>query len=265
VPADVGSFIVQVPAASATDKATVPEVVPLRLTIPVEDDAVPTVILVPNVGAVEKTSDPDPVSSVTADARFALDGVARNVATPVPRPLTPVLIGSPVALVRLTDVGVPRAGLTRVGLVANTNEPLPVSSVTAAAKLALDGVPSHVATPAPRPPILLGVMPVQFDKLPLLGVPRAPLNVTNAPAEPTLTARAVRTLVPVPIRPVEIGRPVAFVSVSAVGVPSAGVTSVGDVARTMLPEPVVVLPSAVTVPLVGNVSVVVPVKVKVLE
>ena len=33
----------------------------------------------------------------------------------------------------------------------------------------------------------------------------------------------------------------------------------------MLPEPVVVLPSAVTVPLVGNVSVVVPVKVKVLE
>jgi hypothetical protein len=49
------------------------------------------------------------------------------------------------------------------------------------------------------------------------------------------------------------------------GVPSAGVTNVGDVANTMLPEPVVVLPSAVTVPLVGNVSVVVPVKVKVLE
>ncbi len=50
-----------------------------------------------------------------------------------------------------------------------------------------------------------------------------------------------------------------------VGVPSAGVTSDGDVARTMLPEPVVVLPSAVTVPLVGNVSVVAPVNVKVLE
>ena len=47
--------------------------------------------------------------------------------------------------------------------------------------------------------------------------------------------------------------------------PSAGLTSVGDVARTMLPEPVVVLPSAVTVPLVGNVSEVVPVKAKVLE
>ena len=49
------------------------------------------------------------------------------------------------------------------------------------------------------------------------------------------------------------------------GVPSAGVTNVGDVARTIAPEPVVELPSAVTVPLVGNVSVVVPVKVKVLE
>lgn len=90
MPADVGSFIVQVPAVSATDKATVPEVVPLRLTIPVEDDAVPTVILVPNVGAVEKTSDPDPVSSVTAAARFALDGVPSHVAMPVPSDVKPV-------------------------------------------------------------------------------------------------------------------------------------------------------------------------------
>jgi len=56
---------------------------------------------------------------------------------------------------------------------------------------------------------------------------------------------------------------VQFVSVPLLGVPSAGVTSVGEVANTILPEPVVVLPSAVTVPLVGNVSVVAPVKVKV--
>ena len=106
---------------------------------------------------------------------------------------------------------------------------------------------------------------MQFDKLPLEGVPSAPLNVTNAPAEPTLTAKAVNTPVPVPVRPVEIGRPVAFVSVTADGTPRLGVVSVGDDARTILPEPVVVLPSAVTVPLVGNVSVVAPVKVKVLE
>ena len=59
--------------------------------------------------------------------------------------------------------------------------------------------------------------------------------------------------------------PVQLDKMPLLGVPSAGVTNVGDVARTMLPEPVVVLPSAVTVPLVGNVSVVVPEKVKVLE
>ena len=137
---------------------------------------------------------------MTADARFADDGVAKNVATPVPRPLTPVLIGSPVALVSVAAEGVPKLGVTSVGEVAKTNEPEPVSSVTAVAKLALDGVPSHVATPVPRPLMLLGLMPVQFDRLPLAGVPSAPLNVTKAPAEPTLTARAVNTPVPVPDR-----------------------------------------------------------------
>lgn len=48
------------------------------------------------VGAVPKTNAPEPVSPVTADARFALEGVAKNVETPVPRPLTPaVMLGWP--------------------------------------------------------------------------------------------------------------------------------------------------------------------------
>ena len=42
------------------------------------------------------------------------------------------------------------------------------------------------------------------------------------------------------------------------------VENVGDVANTMLPEPVVVFPRAVTVPLVGNVSVVVPLTLNVV-
>ena len=54
---------------------------------------------------------------------------------------------------KLPDWGVPKIGVTKVGLVANTNEPLPVSSVTAEAKLALEGVASHVATPVPKPVI----------------------------------------------------------------------------------------------------------------
>ena len=149
---------------------------------------------VTSVGLVAKTNDPVPVSSVTADIKFAELGVARKVATPVPRPDTPVLIGKPVALVRVAEVGVPKTGVTRVGDVANTNEPEPVSSVIAEAKFALDGVANRVATPVPRP-----------------------------------------------LTPVEIGRPVAFVKTAALGVPRAGVTSVGEFDNTTFVVPVEVV------------------------
>jgi len=149
---------------------------------------------VTNVGLVAKTNDPVPVSSVTADIRFAELGVARKVATPVPSPETPVLIGRPVAFVKVPLVGVPRIGVTSVGLVANTNAPEPVSSVIAAAKLALEGVAKRVATPVPKP-----------------------------------------------LTPVEIGRPVAFVKTAALGVPRAGVTSVGEFDNTTFVVPVEVV------------------------
>jgi hypothetical protein len=45
----------------------------------------------------------------------------------------------------------------------------------------------------------------------------------------------------VPVTPVESGKPVALVRVTEVGVPRIGVTSVGDVDRTLLPEPVLVV------------------------
>ena len=88
---------------------------------------------VTKVGLVANTKAPVPVSSVTAVRRLAEEGVAKNVATPVPRPLTPVLMGRPVALVKVALEGVPRAGVTNVGLVANTAKPEPVSSVKAPA------------------------------------------------------------------------------------------------------------------------------------
>ena len=153
-----------------------------------------TSVGVPKVALVPKTKAPVPVSSVTAAAKLALEGVAKNVAIPEPRPDTPVLIGNPVALVSVALEGVPRAGVTSVGDVANTNEPLPVSSVTVAAKLAEEGVAKNVATPEPRPET-----------------------------------------------PVEIGRPVAFVNVAEAGVPSAGVTSVGEFDNTTFPVPVAVV------------------------
>jgi len=129
-------------------------VVSVRIAPPVDTVtllAVAAPILgVVRVGLVANTNEPLPVSSVTAEARFALDGVARKVATPVPNPETPVLIGRPVQLVRVPLVGVPSTGVTRVGLVANTREPDPVSSVTNDAKFALDGVVAKVSKPVAR-------------------------------------------------------------------------------------------------------------------
>lgn len=145
------------------------------------------------VGEVAKTLTPVPVLSVRADPRFAEDGVARNVATPVPRPETPELMGNPVQFVNTPEVGVPNNGVTRVGDVAKTLTPVPVLSVKAEPKLVDDGVARNVATPAANP-----------------------------------------------LTPDEIGRPVQFVKTPDVGVPRSGVTSVGEVARTLFPDPVLV-------------------------
>lgn len=197
---------------------------------------------VTRVGLVAKTKLPEPVSSVTADAKFAEEGVAKNVATPVPSPLTPVAIGKPVQLVNVPDVGVPRTGVTSVGLVAKTSAPDPVSSVTAAAKFADDGVARNVATPVARPltPVEIG-SPEQFVSVPLDGVPSAPPFTTTAPALPIAVPKAVATPVPSPLTPVEIGNPVQLVRVPLDGVPNAGVTRVGLVAKTIEPVPVVPL------------------------
>lgn len=84
---------------------------------------------VTSVGLVPNTSAPLPVSPVTAVARLALDGVPKNVATPVPRPATPVEIGRPVALVRTPDAGVPKAGVIKTALVSVTTVPFVVAPV----------------------------------------------------------------------------------------------------------------------------------------
>src|ERR1051325_9703536 len=91
-----------------------------------------------------------------------------------------------------------------VGPVPNTAAPVPVSSVSADARFALEGVAKNVATllPSPLTPVLIG-NPVQLLNVPLDGVPNAPLKFTSAPAEPTFTASAVATPVPNPDIPVE--------------------------------------------------------------
>jgi hypothetical protein len=88
------------------------------IVVPLIDVAVATPSTgVTRVGLVANTFAPEPVSSVRAAARFALDGVARNVATPVPNPDTPVDTGNPVAFVSTAADGVPSAGVVKVGLV----------------------------------------------------------------------------------------------------------------------------------------------------
>jgi hypothetical protein len=74
---------------------------------------------VTSVGVVANTADPVPVSSVKAVRKLALLGVAKNVATLVPKPLIPVATGKPVQLLNTPEIGVPSAGATSVELVNN--------------------------------------------------------------------------------------------------------------------------------------------------
>jgi hypothetical protein len=151
----------------------------------------------------------------------------------------------PVRFVTVPLDGVPKAGVTRVGEVANTKAPVPVSFVTAAARLADEGVAKNVAIPVAKPemPVATG-KPVALVKVPDEGVPNTPPLTTGAPAVPTLTARAVATPVPRPDTPVLMGNPVALVKVALEGVPKAGVTSVGLVANTKAPLPVSLVTAA---------------------
>ena len=59
-------------------------------------------------------------------------------------PVTPVVNGSPVALVKTAAEGVPRAGVTKVGLVARTTAPEPVEVVPPVPPLATAKVPATV-------------------------------------------------------------------------------------------------------------------------
>ena len=108
-------------------------------------------------------------------------------------------------------------------------------------------VPPLATGKIPVTPVVSG-KPVAFVNVPDVGVPK--IGVTNvglvdrtfAP-EPVLVVTPVPPLATgsVPVTPVVSGKPVAFVRVPDVGVPRIGVTSVGLVASTFAPEPVLVV------------------------
>jgi hypothetical protein len=70
------------------------------------------------VGDVERTGEPEPVAAF-----------ARPVATPAPRPETPLEIGRPAPFDSVTAEGVPRFGATSAGEFESTAEPVPVAVV----------------------------------------------------------------------------------------------------------------------------------------
>lgn len=149
-----------------------------------------------SVGEVAKTNDPEPVSSVTAEAKLADEGVPSHVATPLPNevipvpplatpsvPVTPVERGKPVALVRVAADGVPRLGVVRAGLLDRTTDPVPVELVTPVPPLATGSVP------------LTWVVRLTPDSVP----PRVKL-----PVEVTVPVKVMPLTVPVPLTEVTV-------------------------------------------------------------
>jgi hypothetical protein len=136
------------------------------------------------------------------------------LSTPVPPlapgniPITPEVRGNPVALDKTTALGVPRFGVTKVGLVANTASPVPVSSEidsnNSAEVIELDLVPYNV-------PVVGRVTDVAAVDVKVVGnapaVVKLPPKVTVLP----VLATPVPPLAPgnIPITPVARGNPVA--------------------------------------------------------
>lgn len=105
-----------------------------------------------------------------------------------------------VTLLMVVAVAAPRIGAIKVGPLLNTRDELPEPVEPEVVKPVMLLKAVWLAVPVPMPPLATGSTPVT---------------------------------------PVVSGKPVALVSTNAVGVPSAGVTNVGLVARTTLPEPIV--------------------------
>lgn len=178
------------------------------------------------VGLADRTTLVVPVDAVTPVPPLATGNV----------PVTPVVIGKPVQLVKTPAEGVPMFGVVNAGLVDKTLLPEPVLVVTPVPPLATGSVPVT--------PVVTG-KPVQFVSTPADGVPM--LGVVNAGlVERTLFPEPVEVVTPVPplatgrvpVTPVVIGNPVQLVKTPAEGVPMFGVVNAGLVDKTLLPEPV---------------------------
>jgi len=125
----------------------------------------PVVVKVPAVGNVTL------VAAVVVSVKLLAPEVAK-VELSANVKVAAVVGAVKATLLILVAVATPNTGVTRVGVLANTLAPVPVSSVRAAAKLADVGVAKNVATLAAKPetPLEIG-RPVQLVRVPEPGVP----------------------------------------------------------------------------------------------
>jgi hypothetical protein len=185
--------------------------------VSVPDVGVPK-IGVTKVGLVLNTLAPEPVEVVTPVPPL----VTPNV------PVIPVDNGSPVQLVNVPEVGVPKRGVTKVGLVAKALAPEPVLVVTP--------VPPLVTPNVPVIPVDRG-KPVQLVKTPDVGVPSS--GVVNDGLT-CLTIEPVPVAVVVPVPPEVIGK--GFTNAASVAA-NKGVTN----AVAYVPALVIFTPSLNTI------------------
>lgn len=192
--------------------------------VSVAADGVPRLGVV-KAGELANTSAPVPVSSVTAVAKLALEGVARNAATPVPKPEMPVATGNPVALVKVTAEGVPRFGVIRVGDDDITTFPDPVIAYS-------PRTPALLYKTRPLAPLATAELPtVNVLAPPPVALKTPPLRDSPAPTLISSTAPVLAVLRP-RMRAVVIVRPLVVIAPCAINVP--------DVGRVTLVEPLVV-------------------------
>jgi len=153
---------------------------------------------------------------------------------PVPTAALPPASGvvelKPVILLKDVPVATPRLGVISVGLVANTRAPEPVSSVTAAARFAEEGVARNVATPVPRPvtPEVTGTVTVPLEPKDIA----VPFTVTDEFASIVLVTVAVSPVVTTV--PVTFGREIVRSAVGFTTVRVVSNSSAEDPSKTML-------------------------------